>query len=52
MCQQIDYANNYTDCAHSTVLIMRDVAFCVKVLIYDKFKISFNQNNIFRNIPL
>ena len=41
-----------TDCAHSTILIVRDVAFCAKVLIYDKFKISFNQNNIFRNIPL
>ena len=43
MCQQIDYA---------VILIVRDVAFCVKVLIHDKFKISFNQNNIFRNIPL
>ena len=43
---------SYTVCAHSTMLIVREVAFCVKVLIYDKFKISFNQNNIFRNIPL
>ena len=34
MCQQIDYA--YTDCAHSTILIVGDVAFCVKVLVYDK----------------
>ena len=36
---------SYTDCAHSTILIVREVAFCMKVLIYDKFKISFNQNN-------
>ena len=34
---------SYTDCAHSTILIMHVVAFCVKLLIYDKFKISFNQ---------
>ena len=43
---------SYTDCAHSTILIVREIAICVKVLIYDMFKISFNQNNISRNIPL
>ena len=43
---------SYTDCAHSTILIVREMAFCVKVLIYDMFKISFNQNNFFRNIRL
>ena len=41
-----------TDCAHSTILIVREVAFCVKALIYYKFKIPFNQNNIFRNIRI
>ena len=43
MCQQIDYA---------AILIVREMAFCVKVLICDKFKISFIQNNIFRNIKM
>ena len=52
MCQQIDYAAILIVRIQLAILIVRDVAFCVKVLIHDKFKISFNQNNIFRNIPL
>ena len=42
MCQQIDY---------STILtVLEVVALCLKMFIYNKFKISFNQNNIFKNI--
>ena len=47
---------SYTDCAYSTILIVREVAFCVK-LIYDKFLKSRLIKTIFseiytRNIPL
>ena len=40
---------SYTDCAHSTILIVREMAFCVKVLIYDKFKILFKDTVALRD---
>ena len=48
MCQHRLYS--YTNCEHSTILILREVAFCVKVLIYDKSKISFKIKTIFSEI--
>ena len=52
LAQSVMGSGTNTDCAHLTILIVREVAFYVKVLIYNMFKISFNQTNIFRNIPL